>query len=112
MGLMKSALGQMARTVAVVLPLGLALYLGLLAVAGISGVQFWLVLVLLLPFGVLQGLYLANALRHGRIAVWREEIVRARQPARYALWMSWFVLIILLSLALCLYAAFRLLAMA
>ena len=98
----------LARTAAMVVPLGVLLYLALALLAERAGAQYWLALSLAGPLAVLLLYHLAAALRSGWIAIGRRAVVRAEQPVRYWLWLIWDGVMAALLLTLCLYAAGRL----
>lgn len=102
------ALRSLARTAAIVVPLGLLLYLGLALLAQREGAQYGLALLLAGPLAAFLGYHLAGSLRSGWIAVGRQAITRADHPVRYWLWLIWEGVMTLLLLALTLYAAGRL----
>lgn len=101
-------LRSLARTTAIVMLLGVAFYIMIAGMAGQPDAAFWLVLLLAAPFGMLLGYLLFDAFRSGRIAVGREAIIRADDPVRFKVWIAWFGVMKVLLLALCLYAASRL----
>lgn len=104
------ALRSLARTTAIVVPLGLLLYLGLAVLAQRAGAQYWLALLLAGPLAAFLACHLAHALRSGWIAVGRRALARADHPVGYWLWVIWDGVMAVLLLVLCLYAAGRLAA--
>lgn len=105
-----SAWWSLARTAAIVVPSGLALYLIMARLAGQPGVQYWGAILLAGPLSIFLGYYLLNALRGELIAVGRQAFERARQPVAYWASIAWFGIMTALLIALCLYAAVRLIA--
>lgn len=100
-----SVLRRLAWTLAIVAPLGIVLYLAIRYLAeGLAEAQYWLTIGLVVPFAVLLIDYLFGSFRTGRLPLWRSEILRVKQPVSYWFWMSWFGLMVALSLCLCLYA--------
>ena len=105
---MRAALRQLAKTAALVTPLGLLLYLALAVLAGKPGAQFWLTLLLATPLTLLLVCQVTSSLRGGNVAVGRTAINRADSPVRYWLWIVWFAAMAALAACLCVYSAGRL----
>lgn len=83
-------LKRLAKTGLLVACLGAALYGVAASVAELSYGRWVFTLVLAGPMTAFMGFVVQDALRTGEIAVWRQAVLRAQEPARYWFNLGWY----------------------
>ncbi len=104
-------LRKIALTMALVAILSTGLYFGIMAIAdrgADAGAPYWLTLVLLFPAQILIGRYIYDALKEGEVPVRFEAFAREEKPVSYWFTVGWSAVMLLLMLALSLYAIWHL----